>query len=66
MKGFKVEDEFLQTKVSKLIGYMLIINGLLAIGSVFLKPIFSIMLILFLVIEVLTLQIWVYLKERKK
>ena len=66
MKGFKVEDEFLQTKVSKIIGYMLIINGLLAIGSVFLKPIFSIMLILFLVIEVLTLQIWVYLKERKK
>ena len=66
MKGFKVEDEFLQTKVSKIIGYMLIINGLLAIGSVFLKPIFSIMLILFLVIEVLTLQIWTYLKERKK
>ena len=60
VKGLSVEDEILQAKLNKIVGYMFIVDGLLAIISTFLKPIFSVMVIFILLVEMLILQIWIY------
>lgn len=58
VKGLNVEDEILQARLNKIVGYMLIIDGLLAIASIFFKSFFSVMVILILMLETFVLQIW--------
>lgn len=66
VKGLNVKDDILQAKLNKTVGYMFIIDGLLAIGSTFLKPIFSVMVIFLLILETLILQIWLCKKLKEK
>ena len=64
VKGFRVDDEVLQNKLNKIVGYMFVINGLLGIISTFFKPIFSVIVIFLIILEMLVLQIWVYRKNK--
>ena len=66
VKGLKVEDEELQNRLNKIAGYMFLIDGILAIISIFFKPIFSIMVILLVMLESLVLEIWVCKKIKEK
>lgn len=65
VKGLKVEDEVLQAKLNKIVGYMFIIDGLLAIISTFLETIFSVFVILLVILEMLVLQIWMCKKLKE-
>ena len=64
VKGFRVDDEVLKNKLNKIVGYMFVINGLLGIISTFFKPIFSVIVIFLIILEMLVLQIWVYRKNK--
>lgn len=65
VKGLRVEDEVLQTKLNKIVGYIFIINGLLAIISTFLETIFSVFIILLVILEMVVLQIWMCKKLKE-
>ena len=66
IKGLKVDDEELQNKLNKTAGYMFFINGILAIISIFMKPIFSVCVIFVAILESLILEIWMCKKIKEK
>ena len=59
VNGLKVEDDILQAKLNKMAGYMFIVNGILAIVSTWLKPFYSVFVIILVLIESLILQIYI-------
>lgn len=66
VRGFVVEDEIIQNKLNKIVGYMLIVNGLLAIISTVLNATFSVMVIIIVIIEAIALSLYSYKIAKRK
>lgn len=66
VKGLRVEDELLQAKLNKTIGYMFIVNGLLAIGSTAMNATFSVMVIILVIIESIVLSLYSHKIAKRK
>lgn len=52
-------------KIKRIVGYILIINGIMFMVSIFLKPIISLLLVLLMILEILVIEIYGYLKTKK-
>lgn len=61
----KIKDEKVLYKVAKISGYIMIINGLLAIASILFNPIASVVLVILIIIEGITLAIYSCFADKK-
>ena len=66
IRGLVVEDEIIQNKLNKIVGYMFIVNGLLAIISTALNATFSVMVIILVIIEGIVLSLYSYKIAKRK
>lgn len=64
IKNNKLSEKEIE-KIKRNIGYIFIINGIMFIVSIFFKPIVSVLVLLILIIEVLGIEIYGYIKSKK-
>lgn len=64
--GRKIKDEKLLNQASKISGYIMIINGILAMISTLFDPIISVALVIAIILEGIILTIYIYTKVEKK
>ena len=63
IKNNKISEKEIE-KIKRNIGYIFIINGIMFIISIFFKPIVSIFVLLILIIEVIGIEIYGYIKSK--
>lgn len=65
IKNNKLSEKEIE-KIKRNIGYIFIINGIMFIISIFFKPIVSILVLLIMIVEVLGIEIFGYIKSKKE
>lgn len=61
----KIKDEFIKQKVARALGYILIVDGILCMISILFNTTVSIAVIVLVVLEVIVLHGYIYIKNRK-